>query len=88
MSILSGTKDLDNSDNKWFRIITKHKCFMEIFNAEKMMNLKKKIQINRFHKMGLNFQTILQLIILKRKENQKVKILMKILLSKMLKILK
>lgn len=81
MLILLGIKDLDNLDSKWLRIIIRHKCFMEIFNVERMMNLRRKIQINRYHKKVHNFRMILLLIILKRKENQKVKIQMKILLN-------
>jgi hypothetical protein len=71
-------KDLGSLDNKWCRIIIKHKCFMVIFNAARMMSPKKKIPINRFLKRAHNFQMILALKILKKKENRREKIQMKI----------
>jgi len=51
---------------------------MVIFSVERMMSLKKKIPINKFLKRGLNFQMILALKILKKKESRREKILMKI----------
>jgi hypothetical protein len=78
MSIPLDIKDSASLGNKWFRIIIKRKCFMVIFNVERMMNQKKKIPINKFHKRGHNFQMILALKISKKKENQREKILMKI----------
>ena len=78
MSIHLDIKDSASLDNKWFKIIIKRKCSMVIFNVERMMNQKKKIQINKFHKRGHNFQMILALKISKKKESQREKILMKI----------
>ena len=78
MSTLLDIKDLASLDNKWLRIIIKHKCSMGIFSVERMMNQKKKIQINKFHKRDHSFQMIPELKILKKKESPKVKILMKI----------
>lgn len=77
MLILLDTKDLVSLDSKWYKIIIKHKCFMEIFSVEKMMSLKKKIPINKFHRRDLNFQMTQVLKIQRKKESLKEKILMK-----------
>lgn len=86
MSILLDIKDSASLDNKWLKTIIKHKCSMAIFSVVRTMNLKKKIPISRFLKKDPNFQIIMILIILKRKESPREKIMKKIKLKLKLQI--
>lgn len=75
MSILSDIRDLASLDSKCFKTIIKRKCSMAIFSAGRTMSLKKKTPISRFHRTDHSFQMILALIILKKRESLKGKIL-------------